>query len=281
MVAPPSTGTARGEGTFTMPDDADDIIFRVLGAGGGGASGTGSGTGPGSRAIHYPGGAGHNISGELNIGVRGQQVQLIAGRGGGIAGAEATTSVGGEGFGAGGSSIGIHGTANATVLLRARGGGGGGASALRVSSVTQVIAGAGGGGGGYAWALANGITATGETSAHGGAAETNGGFPQHTFTGTANGSATALNMNPASAGGGRGAGTSIPGGVPSVINFTATTSGYSGGLNAPWRWPNDGCRQRSNMRPIRRSKTRPPVRRVLVCRVLGSDAGQGVDPAVA
>ena len=41
------------------------------------------------------------------------------------------------------------------------------------------------------------------------------------------------------------------------------------------------CRQRSNMRPIRRSKTRPPVRRVLVCRVLGSDAGQGVDPAVA
>ncbi len=139
VVAPPSTGTARGEGTFTMPDDADDIIFRVLGAGGGGASGTGSGTGPGSRAIHYPGGAGHNISGELNIGVRGQQVQLIAGRGGGIAGAEATTSVGGEGFGAGGSSIGIHGTANATVLLRARGGGGGGASALRVSSVTQVI----------------------------------------------------------------------------------------------------------------------------------------------
>ena len=41
------------------------------------------------------------------------------------------------------------------------------------------------------------------------------------------------------------------------------------------------CRQRSNMRPIRRSKTRPPVCRVLVCRVLGSDAGQGVDPAVA
>jgi hypothetical protein len=41
------------------------------------------------------------------------------------------------------------------------------------------------------------------------------------------------------------------------------------------------CRQRSKMRPMRRSKTRPPVRRFLVCRVLGSDAGQGVDPAVA
>jgi hypothetical protein len=33
------------------------------------------------------------------------------------------------------------------------------------------------------------------------------------------------------------------------------------------------CPQRSKMRPIRRSKTRPPLRRLLVCRVLGSDAG--------
>ncbi len=41
------------------------------------------------------------------------------------------------------------------------------------------------------------------------------------------------------------------------------------------------CRQRSKMRPIRRSKTRPPVRWFLVCRVLGSDAGQGIDAAVA
>jgi hypothetical protein len=41
------------------------------------------------------------------------------------------------------------------------------------------------------------------------------------------------------------------------------------------------CRQRSKVRPMRRSKTRPPVRRLLVCRVLGSDAGQGVDAAVA
>lgn len=62
----------------------------------------------------------------------------------------------------------------------------------------------------------------------------------------------------------------------------------------PWRGSSDGsaarlqalrraecCRRRSKTRPFRRSKTRPPVRRVLVCRVLGSDAGQGVDPAVA
>jgi hypothetical protein len=41
------------------------------------------------------------------------------------------------------------------------------------------------------------------------------------------------------------------------------------------------CRQRSKLRPMRRSKTRPPVPWFLVCRVLGSDAGQGVDPAVA
>src|SRR3954467_5895981 len=41
------------------------------------------------------------------------------------------------------------------------------------------------------------------------------------------------------------------------------------------------CRRRSKMRPVRRSKTRPPVARFLVCRVLGSDAGQGVDAAVA
>lgn len=41
------------------------------------------------------------------------------------------------------------------------------------------------------------------------------------------------------------------------------------------------CRQRSKMGPIRRSKTRPPVRRFLVCRVLVLDAGQRVDPAVA
>jgi hypothetical protein len=41
------------------------------------------------------------------------------------------------------------------------------------------------------------------------------------------------------------------------------------------------CRQRSKTGPIRRSKTGPPVRRFLVCRVLGSDAGQGVDAAVA
>ena len=41
------------------------------------------------------------------------------------------------------------------------------------------------------------------------------------------------------------------------------------------------CRQRSKLGPIRRSKTRPPVRRVLVCRLLGLDAGQGIDSAVA
>jgi hypothetical protein len=41
------------------------------------------------------------------------------------------------------------------------------------------------------------------------------------------------------------------------------------------------CRQRSNLGPMRRSNTRPLVPWFLVCRVLGSDAGQGVDPAVA
>ena len=41
------------------------------------------------------------------------------------------------------------------------------------------------------------------------------------------------------------------------------------------------CRQRFNVRPIRRSKTRPPGCCCSVCRVLGSDAGEGVDAAVA
>ena len=41
------------------------------------------------------------------------------------------------------------------------------------------------------------------------------------------------------------------------------------------------CRQRLKVRPMRRSETRPPVCCVSVCRVLGSDAGQGVYPAVA
>jgi hypothetical protein len=50
---------------------------------------------------------------------------------------------------------------------------------------------------------------------------------------------------------------------------------------APGCWSPPNCRQRSNMRPMRRSKSRPLVRWLLVCWVLGSDAGQGVDAAVA
>ena len=48
-----------------------------------------------------------------------------------------------------------------------------------------------------------------------------------------------------------------------------------------WAAQETRCRQRSKVRPMRGSKTRPPVRCCSVCRVLGSDAGQGVDAAVA
>lgn len=237
-VMPPTTGTASGASSFTMPDDAENITFIVRGAGGGGAGGTGRGDGPGSRAIHYPGGAGHDIRGTLIDGVRGQQLQLVAGRGGGVAGPEATTSVGGTGFGAGGASVGIHGVEGATVLFRVRGGGGGGASALQVSGGTQVIAGAGGGGGGYAWALTSGITASDPAPAAGGDAETDGGYPRHTFTGAVDGIATSLDMNAAGSGGGKGALGATAGGPPDTINFDATRPRYSGG--GTWRWPTDG-----------------------------------------
>lgn len=74
--------------------------------------------------------------------------------------------------------------------------------------------------------------------------------------------------------------------IETLVRGAATLAHVNAGYNSPTRLVRFlagglQCRQRSNMRPIRRSKTRPPVRRVLVCRVLGSDAGQGVDPAVA
>lgn len=65
--------------------------------------------------------------------------------------------------------------------------------------------------------------------------------------------------------------------APSTVARDTDEGSRSGGIGrcAPI------CRQLSKMRPIRRSKMRSTVCCGLVCRVLGSDAGQGVDSAVA
>lgn len=145
-----ASGSKEATRTVTLPADANNITYQVIG--GGGASGW-SHVGRTPWAANSPteggslGGSGALITGTLSAAAAGQTLLLVAGGGGSI-----VHNTGSTGFGNGGGPAKPNWVDNGrTFNVHANWGGGGGAgSAITIAGAPVVVAGGGGGGGVWA-----------------------------------------------------------------------------------------------------------------------------------
>lgn len=145
--------TTAGTYTLSIPLNATNITYEIIGARGG-TGGTGYGH-PGGNSP-WPGGTGgygQRITGSLKTAVNGKTLTIIVGSTGNI-GYTYSPGTGGGGFRTGGTGGYNYSSSDGGGFYGAAGGGGGGSSVITISdgpSLHVLTAGGGGGGGGGQW----------------------------------------------------------------------------------------------------------------------------------